>query len=218
VQEEITTTTRRSPVVIAWLVFPLVLAVSGCTPDPADVPPAETAAALDAGGWTTHLEVDDFWPYDCHFSLTDGVEVGASFYPDALEHLIAVGPGVVSFASSPASDGHLTIEVVNAPPAVDVGPYDHVAEASLTTSGTVAVAQVFDYSDRDAEMRPQLRVPPGTYRVRAMFQGLEPVTPDGLDSPAFYRLVLWPDEYRPPAVLKQFRPPGNPERLNAPGC
>lgn len=214
------TTIRRSLVSIAWSALLLVLTLSGCTPDPADVPPAESAAALDAGGWTTRLEVDDFWPYDCHFSLTDGVGVGvaASFYPDILEHLIAVGPGVVSFASSPASDGHLTIDVVSAPPAVDVGPYDHVAEASLTTSGTIAVAQVFDYSESDAEMRPQLRVPSGTYRVRAMFQGLEPVTPDGIDSPALYHLVLWPDEYQPPAVLKQFIPPGNPGRFKAPAC
>jgi hypothetical protein len=212
------TTTRRSLVSIAWSALPLVLALSGCTPDPAVVPPAESAAALDAGGWTTHLEVDDFWPYDCHFSLTDGVGVGASFYPDTLEYLIAVGPGAVSFASSPASDGHLTIDVVNTPPAVDVGQYDHVAEASLTTSGTITVAQVFDYSESDAEMRPQLKVPPGTYRVRAMFQGLEPVTPDAIDSPAFYHLVIWPDEYQPPAVLKQFIPPGNAGRFKAPGC
>jgi hypothetical protein len=61
---------------------------------------------------------------------------------------------VVSFASSPASDGRLTIDVVTAPPAVDVGPYDHVAEASLVTAGTLAVAQVADHSDHDAEMRP----------------------------------------------------------------
>lgn len=211
-------TARRSLVPFAWSAFTLMLALSACTPDPADVPSVGTAAALDAGGWTTHLEIDDFWPYDCHFSLTDGVHVRANFYPETLEHLIAVGPGVVSFASSPASDGHLTIDVVNAPSAVDVGPYDHVAEASLTTSGTIAVAQVFDYSDSDVELRPQLTVPPGTYRVRAMFKGLVPVTPDGIDSPAFYHLVLWPDEYQPPAVLKQFSEPGSPEGLNAPGC
>jgi hypothetical protein len=100
----------------------------------------------------------------------------------------------------------------------DLDPYDHVAEASLTTSGTIAVAQVFDYSDRDTGMRPRLRVPPGTYRVRAMFQGLEPVTADGLDSPASYRLVLWPGGYRPTAVLKQFVPPGGEGLNNAPGC
>jgi hypothetical protein len=185
---------------------------------PGGCAPAESAAALNAGGWETHLEIDDFWPYDCHFSLTDGVEVGAISHPDTIEHLIGVWPGVVSFASSPASDGHLTIDVVNAPPPVDVGPYDHVAEASLTTSGTIAVAQVFGHSDRDAEMRPQLDVLPGTYRVRAMFQGLDPVTPDGIDSPAFYHLILWPDEYQPPVVLKQFTTPGSPSWINAPGC
>jgi hypothetical protein len=196
----------------------LLLALPGCAPGPADVPAAESAAALAQGGWTTHLEVEDFWPYDCHFSLTDGVEAGASFLPGTLLHLIAAEDGVVAFASSPASDGHLTIDVVAAPPAADLDPYDHVAEASLATSGTIAVAEVFDYSDRDAGMRPHLRIPAGTYRVRAMFQGLEPVTFDGLDSPASYQLVLWPDEYRPPAVLKQFVPRGGDGIHNAPGC
>jgi hypothetical protein len=165
-----------------------------------------------------HLEIDGFWPYDCHFSLTDGVEVGHDFYPETLEHLIAARPGVVAFATSPASDGHLRIDVVGAPPVADLLPYDHVAEASLTTTGTIAVAELFDHADSDAEMRPALRVPPGTYRVRAMFQGLDPVTPDGIDSPASYHLVLWPDEYRPPAVLKPFTRPGESEPAGAPGC
>jgi hypothetical protein len=210
-------TGRRTRAPIAGLVL-LLLTLLGCAPDPADVPAAESAAALARGGWTTHLEVEDFWPYDCHFSLTDGVDAGASFLPDTLVHLIAAQDGVVAFASSPASDGHLTVDVAAAPPAVDLDPYDHVAEASLTTSGTIAVAQVFDYSDKDAGRRPHLRVPPGTYRVRAMFQGLEPITADGLDSPASYRLALWPEGYRPPSVLKQFVPPGGDGLDNAPGC
>jgi hypothetical protein len=210
-------TARRARAPIVWQAL-LLLALLGCAPNPADAPAAESAAALARGGWTTHLQVEDFWPYDCHFSLTDGTGGAARFLPDTLVHLIAAEDGIVAFASSPASDGHLTIDVVATPPATDLDPYDHVAEASLTTSGTIAVAQVFDYSDQDTGMRPQLRVPPGTYRVRAMFQGLEPVTADGLDSPASYRLVLWPDGYRPTAVLKQFVPPGGDGLNNAPGC
>jgi hypothetical protein len=190
-------TARRCAASLAALV-PLVLALAGCAPDPAD-------ARRAAGAGPMSLEID-------------GVEVGDDFYPETLEHLIAARPGVVAFATSPASDGHLRIDVVGAPPVADLPPYDHVAEASLTTTGTIAVAALFDHADSDAEMRPALDVPPGTYRVRAMFQGLDPVTLDGIDSPASYHLVLWPEEYRPPTVLKPFTRPGESEPAGAPGC
>lgn len=89
-------TTRRSPMAIVGVVLPVLLAVCGCAPEPADM-----VKALDAGGWATHLEVDGFWPYDCHFSIIDGVDGRVDFYPETLERLIATGSGVVSLRSAP---------------------------------------------------------------------------------------------------------------------
>lgn len=112
--------------------------------------------------------------------------------------------GAVGIATD-RSEGTLTIDVEDRAPAdEDLARYDHVAEASLSTDGTIAVATML--SDEDA----QLRVPAGTYRVRATFEGLLPATPDGLDRAARYQLTLWPEESRPPAVLKRV-PGGAPD-------
>ena len=188
----------------AVLLPALVLTLAGCAPGPED-----TATALGEGDWNTHVELEGFLPYDCHFALTDGTGVGipadADHFGRLRQDLVDAGSSeVVAFATD-SSEATLTIDVEGgAPPEEDLAPYDHVAEASLTTGGTIAVATVLE--DDDA----QLRVPAGTYRVRATFEGLF-ATADGLDRTARYHLVLWPGESRPPAVLKQF--PGG-----APGC
>jgi hypothetical protein len=189
----------------AVLLPAVVLTLTACAPDP-----AETATALGEGDWTTHVELEGFLPYDCHFALTDGTGVGVppdAPYIDRLpQDLVASGSSDAVGIATDRSEGTLTIDVEDRAPAdEDLARYDHVAEASLTTDGTIAVATMLE--DEDA----QLRVPAGTYRVRAAFEGLLPASPDGLDRMARYNLVLWPEEDRPPAVLKQV--PGG-----APGC
>lgn len=188
----------------AVLLPAVVLTLTACAPDP-----AETATALGEGDWSRHVELEAFLPYGCHFALTDGTGIGAPSdapYLDSLPRdLVASGSSDAVGIATDRSEGTLTIDVEDGAPAdEDLARYDHVAEASLSTDGTIAVATMLD--DEDA----QLRVPAGTYRVRATFEGLLPVTPDGLDRAARYQLTLWPEESRPPAVLKQV-PGGAPD-------
>ncbi len=75
--------------------------------------PAETAAALGEGDWTTHFEADEFWPDDCHFWLTDDPDnfypTSGSYYDRLSEDLVTAGSAGVGLASSAGSDGHLSI-------------------------------------------------------------------------------------------------------------
>lgn len=49
-----------------------------------------------------------------------------------------------------------------------------------------------------------LPVSPGSYRVRVYYGGLNTLSADGLDGEDYYQVVLWPEKYRSPAVLKKW--------------
>ena len=94
------------------------------------------------------------------------------------------------------------VEVSDAPPALELEGWDHVAEASLELpSGRL---EIHECTGGSIDVLP---VRPGTYRARACFGGLDTLSDDGLDGDDRYRIVLWPAPFAPVDILKQYKAP-----------
>jgi hypothetical protein len=115
--------------------------------------------------------------------------------------MIATGPGVVGVCTARNYHVPVTVQVLDSEPEEDLGPWDHVAEASLEfPSGCLMV-----YGPTEWPNVTRTEVEPGYYRVRVYYAGLETVSPNGIDGKDFYQVVLWlADTYsREPRVLKR---------------
>lgn len=110
-------------------------------------------------------------------------------------------PGLVNIATARNTTVPVTAVVRERAPEDDLTGWDHVAEASLETpSGHVI------FSSPLGIPAARLIVPPGSYRVRVYFAGLGTLSADGLQGADHYRIVLWPDAYTEPRLLRAWLP------------
>ena len=94
------------------------------------------------------------------------------------------------------------VEVTDAPPTLEPGAWDHIAEASIELpSGRL---EIHECTGGSVDILP---VSPGTYRARACFGGLNSLSGDGLDGDDRYCVILWPAPFAPVQVLKQYEDP-----------
>lgn len=141
------------------------------------------------------------------FELTDSAATdrfaSLDWIEDWIEQLvvdqIATGDGIVGIGTGRRMTVPVLIDVLDGPPDLDPADYDHVTEASLTTSGTIIVSKQ-EYGP-DA---PRLRVAPGTYRLRVFTRGLATLDPHGTRGDDVYEVVLWPGEPCAPRVIKRY--------------
>ena len=70
-------------------------------------------------------------------------------------------------------------------------------------SGKIIIASPSDYLPDAA----RILVEPGTYRARIYYGKLESISEDGLEGDDHYQVVLWPEAYKSPDILKQRRVP-----------
>lgn len=126
-------------------------------------------------------------------------------------------------ADSPDALGILTnaydyvpvdVEVRDEPPLEGVEGWDHVVDASMEVpTGRIAIDGVTDFSpekspyrnlnDPMAYVSPHITVPPGIYRARVYAGGLPERATSQNEPGEYYRVVLWPEPYADPKVLKQ---------------
>lgn len=116
-------------------------------------------------------------------------------------HMIAVDSGIVGIGTVRNMTVPVRVDLLATRPDDDFGMWDHVAEASLEVpSGQIVIAGCSDYFP---EAR-RLPVPPGWYRVRVYYGGLNTLSEDGLDGEDHYQVVLWHEKYRSPEILKKW--------------
>ncbi len=138
------------------------------------------------------------------FSLQD--EEAADKQPDdwgdqLVTKMIAVAPGIIGISTARNTTVPVSVDILNVQPNDDFTDWDHVAEASLEVpSGRIVIAGCSDYFP-DAK---RLAVPSGSYRVRVYYGGLDGISEDGLDGEDHYSVIMWPEEYRSPEVLKKW--------------
>lgn len=93
----------------------------------------------------------------------------------------------------------IEIGIATKAPALALEDWNHVAEASLDLpSGQL---EIHECTGSSIDI---LSIPPGTYRVRAYFGGIDSLSEDGLEGEDHYRIVLWPALFSEVEVLKQY--------------
>ena len=118
----------------------------------------------------------------------------------AVERMLATSSGMVGLGTVRNMRVPVTLEFLDAEPADDLAPFDHVAEGSLVMeTGPLVVAGCTDYL-RDAA---RFDIEPGTYRVRLSCSGLNSLSEDGLQGQDRYLVQLWQAPPIDPRVLKQ---------------
>lgn len=91
------------------------------------------------------------------------------------------------------------IEVrADAPSAPNLDEWDHIVDVSLVLpSGEL---EVEGWQEQPIDL---IVLEPGSYRVRALFAGLDTLSDDGLNGDDRYRLVIWPAPEAALVILKQ---------------
>ena len=119
---------------------------------------------------------------------------------EAVERLLAVAPGTVGIGTVRNVDVPVTIAILEHEPVLDTDKFDQVVECSIAVeSGAIVAAGCTDYFPDAA----RIKIPPGPYRVRASFEGLDSVSADGLEGNDQYHLQLWPAAMGLVEILKQ---------------
>lgn len=118
----------------------------------------------------------------------------------AVEHMLAISPGIVGLGTVRNMDVPVTLELLDSEPVGDLGKFDHVVEGSLAVkTGPLVVAGCTDYFPDAA----RFDVEPGTYRIRLSCSGLNSLSEDGLEGRDHYLVQLWRAPPIDPKALKQ---------------
>lgn len=129
----------------------------------------------------------DYHQFYIQDEAADG-NLSEAWTPDAVEHLLALAPGVVGIGTVRNTDVPVIIEVLDDEPGKEFDVLDQVVDCSISiSSGVIVVAGCTDYFPDAA----RVEVPPGNYRVRANFTGLNSVSEDGLTGNDQYHLQVW---------------------------
>jgi len=127
------------------------------------------------------------------------------YAPPDLERRIKTGPNVVAILTARNMTIPVTIEIVDAEPALDTAGWDHVAEASLhLPTGRLQLHECTGGVVADFEIAP------GWYRVRCCHGGLDSIDGTGLDGSDHYHVALWPAPQADVRVVKQVNPKPSP--------
>jgi hypothetical protein len=119
---------------------------------------------------------------------------------EAVDRLLAVAPGTVGIGTVRNVDVPVTIAVLEREPVLDADKFDQVVECSIVVeSGAIVVAGCTD-NFFDAA---RIKIPSGSYRVRASFEGLDSVAAGSLEGNDQYHLQLWPAPMGTVRILKQ---------------
>ncbi len=121
---------------------------------------------------------------------------------DDLRNMVKVAPHVVVIEPMRNMTVPVRIEVHGADPGWNPSSWDHVVECSLDLpTGQLQVHECTGSAQLD------LRLTPGTYRVRVLLAGLDSLSSSGLEGNDRYVAVLWPGDKQPLRVLKQYPSP-----------
>lgn len=143
-----------------------------------------------------------FADYHQFYLWDSGVDPSApeEYTRNDIRRLIKAVPHVVVIQPLRNATVPVELQVCSEDPGFDESQWDHVAECALDLP--TGKLQVHECTGGPAL---NLAVPPGTYRVRALFAGLDTLSDNGLDGDDRYRIVLWPGDNIPLHIVKQWR-------------
>ena len=117
-----------------------------------------------------------------------------------VQRLVKVARHVVAIQTVRNTTVAVEVELYEADPGCDVSRWDHIVECGLESpTGRLQLHECTGGSVLD------VMVQPGSYRIRALFSGLDALSRDGLDGSDRYRIEAWPGPLAPTTVIKQWR-------------
>lgn len=115
--------------------------------------------------------------------------------------MIAIAPRIVGIGTARNMTIPIRVDLLDTRPDDAFVSWDHVAEASLEApSGRIVIAGCTDYFPE----AKRLPVSPGCYRVRVYYGGLDTLSEDGLGGEDHYHVIVWPEKYSSPEILKKW--------------
>lgn len=127
-------------------------------------------------------------------------DLSASWTEEAVQRLLAIAPDTIGVGTVRNMTVPVQIEVTDAEPSETFDKYDHIVECSFNVpTGKIVVAGCTDYFPKAA----RIQVPPGCYRVRVFYGGLDTLRGNGLEGDDFYKVILWPSSAEGIRILKQ---------------
>ncbi|MEN3749884.1 hypothetical protein TPR58_22115 [Sphingomonas sp. HF-S3] len=124
---------------------------------------------------------------------TDYVDADLTLMVKAVPHLVVIQP--VRNMTVPVE-----IDLLDRAPETVAEGWDQIVEASLhLPSGRLELMECTTGSVDTIDL------PPGTYRLRAHFGGLDTLSEDGLDGDDRYRIALWPAAAGPVELVQPRR-------------
>lgn len=116
-----------------------------------------------------------------------------------IERMVKVASNVVVIMPIRNMNVSVQLRLHNAEPDVDLAAWDHVVDCSLDLpTGRLQVHECTGSARLDTSVEP------GTYRVRAMYSGLDTLSADGLEGDDIYVIELWPGEERAVQTIKRW--------------
>ena len=112
---------------------------------------------------------------------------------------IKAAPNVVVIQPERNMEVPVELEVFEHMPPLQLAGWDHVAEASLELPS--GVLEIHECTGGSID---QVRLSPGSYRIRALYGNLADLSEDRLVGNDHYRIEIWPAPSAPVEVLKQF--------------
>jgi hypothetical protein len=119
---------------------------------------------------------------------------------EQIEQRIIPAPNVVMIATERDSSVPVDLEVHDRDPKFAAAEWEHIAEASLELTSSK-----LEIHECAGPPITELKVAPGTYRVRLHCNGLGTVDGYGEGGRDSYFIALWPAPMAPVKVVKQFR-------------
>lgn len=117
-----------------------------------------------------------------------------------VQRLVKVARHVVAIRTVRNTTVPVEVELYSADPGCDVSRWDHIVECGLESpTGRLQLHECTGGPILD------VTTPPGSYRVRALFSGLDAISSDGLSGSDRYRIEAWPGQLGPTTVIKQWR-------------
>jgi hypothetical protein len=150
-------------------------------------------------------ELSIFADYFQFYLQDEGVheDWGAFWTDETLERMLAVGDCSIGIATMRNMSVPVAIAVHDDAPEADFHEWELVNECSFRVrTGRV---MVLGCTEGTPQERARFSLPPGSYRVRVSYVGLDTLSDDALDGDDFYRLQIWPAPPAPTLTLKTRR-------------
>jgi hypothetical protein len=141
----------------------------------------------------------DYYQFYLQDECAEG-DLSESWTPEAVGRLLAIAPRTIGVGTARNMEVPVVVEISEGTPEDDIIAWDQVNECTLEApSGRVVIAGCTDYFPDAA----RIELPPGVYRARIYYGGLNALSADGLRGDDHYKIVLWSAPPAPLLVIKQ---------------